>query len=103
MTSFFKLRHDPGGLDRLARDVERHVFRIDHALHKPQVFGQQVAVVFLDQHFAGVELQPVFFAQREQVPLGAGGTNSMAYICTGASTTMWVCASGGSKSRVSCW
>lgn len=56
----------------LAGDIQRQVFRIDHAVDKLQILGQQVAVEFLDQNLTGVQLQPRLLAQGERAALWTG-------------------------------
>ena len=46
-------------LEGLARDVQRQVFRVDQAAEEPEVFGQQVAAVALDQDPLGAEVHAV--------------------------------------------
>ncbi len=70
---FLQARHQPARLHRLARDVERQVFRIDHALREAQVFGQQVFVVFVNQDIARIQFQPVVLAQREHSAFALAG------------------------------
>ena len=47
-------------LEHLARDVEREVLRVDKALHKAEVIGQQVGALLHDQNAGSVELQTLF-------------------------------------------
>ena len=54
------LTHDRVFLERLARDIERQVFRIHHALHKGEPMRQQVLVLMLYEHAAHVEVRPPF-------------------------------------------
>lgn len=42
-------------LEELARQVERDVFRVDHAAHEPQPLGQHVLRALLDEHLAAVQ------------------------------------------------
>ena len=46
-------------LERLARDVQRQVLGVDQAVEEPEVLGQQVAAVALDQDPLGAEAQAV--------------------------------------------
>mmetsp|Transcript_35524 Transcript_35524/g.55843 ORF Transcript_35524/g.55843 Transcript_35524/m.55843 type:complete len:262 (-) Transcript_35524:633-1418(-) len=45
-------------LQRLARNVQREIVRVDHAPHKVQVPGQELVKLIRDQHLAHVELEP---------------------------------------------
>ena len=47
-------------LKRFARDVQRKVLRVHHALHEAEVVGQQVAALFHDQHIRAVQCQALF-------------------------------------------
>jgi len=46
-------RHHIAGLHHLTRDVQGQVFRINHALHKTKVKGQEIDAEILDEHLAG--------------------------------------------------
>ena len=60
-----------GGLNHLPGNIERQIFRVDHALDEAQVIWQQFLKVFPDENLAGVELQAVilFNAEQKIVPL----------------------------------
>ena len=68
-----KLAHHRVALHHLTRDIERQILGIDHAFHKAQIVGQQIAVALLDQHLARVETQPVIRVCRHQIALALGG------------------------------
>ena len=59
-------------MNRLTRNVERQVLRIDHTLHEAQIFRKQVLVVFVDEDVARVQFQAIFLAQGEDATLRLG-------------------------------
>ena len=53
-------------LQRLTRDIQRQVGRIDHAVQEPQVLGEQFPAIVLHQHPLGTQRQPVLQVAKPQ-------------------------------------
>ena len=66
---FPELGHQMVRLNALPGDIQGQVFRIYDALNETEKARQQILAVFLDQHFAGVKLQPILFTKGEDVAL----------------------------------
>ncbi len=66
---FAQLARDGIALYGFARDVERQIFRIHHALNKAQVFGKQFFVVLLNQNLTRIEPHPMLRTQPQRATL----------------------------------
>ena len=67
------LAQDDVFLKRFAGNVQGQVLGVHHALEEGEVVGDELLVFTLDEHAAGVEIQPPVLAVRAEVVLGDVG------------------------------
>lgn len=89
-------------LQDFARNVERHVLRVDHTLDKTQVLGHELVAVAHDEHPLDVELDTDVGVPVEQIERGMRRDEQQGLVLKVPSAFIAMISSGSSQACATC-